>query len=67
MKKILNFIDGVFVEPKTGNFLQSFNPAYGEPHLLVADSGAEDVADAVHAAQRVFPEWAGLEPGERSR
>ena len=66
MKKILNFIDGTFTQPKTGKFLESFNPALGEPHLLVADSGAEDVADAVQSAQRVFPEWAGLEPGERS-
>lgn len=67
MKKLLNFIDGEFAAPVAGKFLESFNPARGEPHLLVADSGADDIAMAVKAARRAFPEWSGLEAGERSR
>lgn len=67
MKRLLNYIDGEFVKPQSGEFLESFNPSTGEAHLLIADSGAADIDHAVQAARRAFPEWSGLEVAERSR
>lgn len=67
MKRLLNYIDGEFVQPLNGEFMESFNPSTGEAHLLVADSGADDIDRAVQAAHRSFPEWSGLEAPQRSR
>ena len=66
MKKLLNFIDGQFVEPTSGWFLESMNPAEGRPHLLVADSNESDVDNAVQAAKRAFPAWSALKVEERA-
>lgn len=51
--KLQNFIDGKFVDPRNGQYLDSFNPATGKAFLLVPDSDAEDVNDAVSAAKKV--------------
>lgn len=67
MKRILNFIGGRFVEPSTARFLDSHNPATGEVHLAVADSGSDDVNAAVRAARAAFPAWSETAPGERAR
>jgi len=53
MQQLLNHIDGQFVPPKAGKFLESFNPATGKPFLLVPDSGEEDIDAAVVAAKQV--------------
>ena len=37
------FIDGEFVEPKTGKWFTTINPATEEPLAEVADAGPEDV------------------------
>ena len=52
MQKVQNFIDGQFVE--CGGHLDSYNPATGQVHLLVPDSGEEEVEKAVQAALRAF-------------
>lgn len=52
MEKLLNFIDGEFVA--TSDHLDSYNPATGEVHLHIPDSGEEDVEKAVQAALRAF-------------
>lgn len=67
MKKLLNFIDGEFVEPQGGAYLESFNPALGEPHLLVSDSDERDVETAVQAARRAFQEWSKVSDDVRAR
>ena len=67
MKKLTNFIDGAFLEPQSGKWLESFNPAIGEAHIQVADSNASDVDAAVAAAKRAFPKWSATSVGERSR
>ncbi len=52
MQALENFIDGRFV-PCTRH-IESYNPAVGEVHLKVPDSGEEEVQKAVEAAQRAF-------------
>ena len=52
VEKLKNFIDGEFVG--CDGYLDSYNPATGEVHLQVPDSGEEDVEKAVQAALRAF-------------
>jgi aminomuconate-semialdehyde/2-hydroxymuconate-6-semialdehyde dehydrogenase len=67
MKKILNFIGGKFVEPKTRRYLKSFNPATGEAHLEVSASDERDISDAVASANGAFASWSKLPAGERTK
>jgi len=66
MKKILNYIDGEFVEPKSNDFLDNYNPATGEVYSLIPDSDKKDVEQAVNAAKAAFPSWSALTRDERS-
>jgi aminomuconate-semialdehyde/2-hydroxymuconate-6-semialdehyde dehydrogenase len=66
MTKILNFIDGRFVEPVDGNYLDNIEPATGEPYSQVADSDARDVELAVAAAEKAFPDWSRTPAADRS-
>jgi aminomuconate-semialdehyde/2-hydroxymuconate-6-semialdehyde dehydrogenase len=67
MTKIRNFIDGQFVEPVGGKYLDNIEPATGKPYSQVPDSEAQDVELAVAAADRAFPDWAKTPTAERSR
>jgi len=67
MRSLANFIDGRFVPPLTGEYLDSFNPATGLVHLKVPSSDARDVNDAVAAARRAFASWAATPDAERAR
>jgi aminomuconate-semialdehyde/2-hydroxymuconate-6-semialdehyde dehydrogenase len=64
--KIPNFIDGKFVEPKSGKYLDNIEPATGKPYSQVADSGKEDVDLAVAAAEKAFADWSKKPAAERS-
>lgn len=65
--QIRNFIDGTFVEPKSGKFLDNIEPATGKPYSQVADSGPEDVDLAVRAAEAAFVDWSKKPAAERSK
>jgi len=65
--RILNFIDGKFVEPVSGKHLDNIEPATGKPYSQVADSGKEDVELAVTAAEKAFPDWSKKPAAERSK
>jgi len=54
---IRNFIDGEFVEPVSGNYLDNIEPATGKPYSQVADSDSRDVELAVTAAEKAFAAW----------
>jgi aminomuconate-semialdehyde/2-hydroxymuconate-6-semialdehyde dehydrogenase len=66
MTKILNFIDGQFVEPLGGKYLDNIEPATGKPYSQVADSDARDVELAVAAAEKAFPDWSKTPAADRS-
>ena len=66
-EKIENFIDGQFVEPLGGRYLDNVEPATGKAYSQVADSDARDVDLAVAAAERAFIEWSGISGADRSR
>ena len=52
--KIRNFIDGQFVEPVGGKYLDNIEPATGKPYSQVPDSEAADVELAVAAADKAL-------------
>src|SRR3982751_470156 len=66
LPKIKNFIDGKFVEPTGGKYLDNIEPATGKPYSQVADSGKEDVDLAVAAAGNAFAGWSKNPAPERS-
>ncbi|MBI3410852.1 MAG: aldehyde dehydrogenase [Planctomycetes bacterium] len=67
MLHITSFIDGKFVPPISGQFLDNVDPAAGTVYSKVPDSDARDVDAAVKAAQAAFPGWAATPAAERSR
>src|SRR6202035_1865565 len=67
LARIRNFIDGQFVEPLSGKYLDNIEPATGRPYSQGADSDAHDVGVAVAAAEKAFTEWSKKTAGERSR
>ena len=52
-----NYINGAWVDARSGAAMESVNPATGEILGLVQRSGPEDVDDAVRAAATAFPAW----------
>src|SRR5438270_1481769 len=65
--QIKNFIDGKFVEPTSGKYLDNVEPATGKPYSQVADSGKEDVDLAVAAAEKAFADWSKTPAQKRSQ
>jgi len=61
------WIDGREVPARSGETLETMNPATGEVLAELARGRAEDVDDAVAAARRAFPVWSGMELYERTK
>ncbi|MEM0999542.1 MAG: aldehyde dehydrogenase [Bacteroidota bacterium] len=66
MYKILNYIDGELREPETGGWIDNYEPATGKVYSLIPDSDERDVAHAVAAARRAFPQWSTRSVAGRS-
>jgi aminomuconate-semialdehyde/2-hydroxymuconate-6-semialdehyde dehydrogenase len=64
--RIQNFIDGDFVAPIGGRYLDNIEPATGKPYSQVADSDSRDVDLAVAAAEKAFADWSKKPAAERS-
>ncbi|HEX8899120.1 MAG TPA: aldehyde dehydrogenase family protein, partial [Chthoniobacterales bacterium] len=65
--RIRNFINGQFVEPVGGKYLDNIEPATGKPYSLVPDSDARDIELTVAAADKAFPAWSKTAAADRSR
>src|SRR5216110_3988321 len=65
-EKIQNFIDGQFVEPLGGRYLDNVEPATGKAYSQVADSDTRDVDLAVAAAEKAFAGWSQTSAADRS-
>jgi aldehyde dehydrogenase (NAD+) len=62
------FINGEFVEPKTGKYFDSINPANEQKIAEIALAGREDVDAAYAAAQRAFETtWGRMLGRERAK
>ena len=66
LERIKNFVDGEFVEPVGGNYLDNIEPATGKPYSQVPDSDGRDVELAVLAAEKAFEDWSQKPAAERS-
>lgn len=60
-----HFIDGGFTAP--GTTFETRNPATGEALAQLTQASAAEVADAVAAARRAQPDWAGAGGKRRAR
>jgi aldehyde dehydrogenase (NAD+) len=62
------FINGEFVEPRSGKRFVTINPATEEPLAQVAEAGPEDVALAVDAARDAYEHrWRDVPGSERAK
>jgi len=63
------FIDGAFVDAKSGKTFDVFNPATGDVLARVAEGDAADIDLAVAAARRAFESgpWRSMSPSQRAR
>ncbi|MEQ9063514.1 MAG: aldehyde dehydrogenase [Vicingaceae bacterium] len=66
MEKIFNYIDGKLVEPLGGKYIDNYEPATGKVYSLIPDSDADDVENAVLAAEKAFPAWSTMTADKRS-
>lgn len=62
------YIDGKMVEPSSGRYFKTVNPATEETLAEVAEANAEDVDRAVQAARKAYEKtWSKLSGRERGR
>ncbi|HEV8122263.1 MAG TPA: aldehyde dehydrogenase family protein [Candidatus Polarisedimenticolia bacterium] len=63
------YIDGQWVDAKSGATFKTINPATEEPLTEVAEGGALDIDLAVKAARRAYDTgpWAKMSPSDRGR
>eukprot|EP00484_Ammonia_sp_Unknown_P029090 CAMPEP_0197049408 /NCGR_PEP_ID=MMETSP1384-20130603/24558_1 /TAXON_ID=29189 /ORGANISM="Ammonia sp." /LENGTH=486 /DNA_ID=CAMNT_0042481675 /DNA_START=92 /DNA_END=1552 /DNA_ORIENTATION=+ len=66
MEKLSNYINGRFVAPSTGKYIENFNPATDKLNNLIPDSDSRDVEAAIQAARAALPEWSKLHFKERA-
>ncbi|RNF35897.1 aldehyde dehydrogenase [Paracoccus methylarcula] len=61
------FIDGKFVDARSGRTFDSINPATGEVLTAVAECASADIDLAVAAGRRAFEDgrWSRMAPGDR--
>lgn len=59
MSKLQNFIDGSFVDPIDGRYIENVNPVNGTTISMIPESSAADIDRAVIAANQSLtrPDW----------
>lgn len=62
------FIGGKFIEPKSGKYFATINPATAEPLAEIAEGNDQDVDLAVRTARRAYEQvWSKISGKERGR
>ncbi|MER7364295.1 gamma-aminobutyraldehyde dehydrogenase [Nonomuraea wenchangensis] len=64
--RLQNFVNGEFVDAKSGRFSDIIDPCTGEAYVQAPISGIEDVDAAYAAASAAFDSWGRTTPGERA-
>lgn len=65
MQLLHNYINGAFVPPQAGQYLDNYNPATGQVFSQLPASDADDVEAAIAAAEAAFPAWSMTAPETR--
>lgn len=63
---LTNFINGKFIKPINGKYIETYNPATGRVWGRVPDSNKDDVDHAVESAQLAFKSWSKTPRSQRS-
>lgn len=66
MITIKNYINGELVAPKSGNYIDNYNPAIGKVYSQIPDSDAADIKAAQEAAEAAKEMWANTPIQQRS-
>ena len=56
-KKLKYFVNGEFVESKTGKYMECYDPSIGEVIALAPQCTQDEVESAINAAKAAFPGW----------
>ena len=67
MEKLANFINGKFIQPKSEEYIDVFEPATGQVYSKVPNSSSADINVAFQAANAAFPGWSQLTVTDRSK
>jgi malonate-semialdehyde dehydrogenase (acetylating) / methylmalonate-semialdehyde dehydrogenase len=67
MRTLIHFIDGEHFGGASERFGDVFDPATGEVRARVPLASRSDLRQAVDAAVKILPQWAGLNPQRRAR
>ncbi len=69
MKTFKYFVNNQFVQPQSGQYIDSENPATGEVWAQIPNCGESDVNRAVEAAKAAFydGQWGKMMPAQRGR
>ncbi|QIE47776.1 aldehyde dehydrogenase (plasmid) [Pseudohalocynthiibacter aestuariivivens] len=66
LPKLSMYIDGAFVAPASGEYIETIDPFTAKPWALIPRGNAEDADRAVQAAHRAFNgPWRSMHPTER--
>src|SRR3989344_1388692 len=65
--KFEHFINGVWREPRQGDYLETINPGNREVLAKVARGTEKDVEAAVKAAKKAFDSWRNVSGHERAK
>ena len=63
--KLSNFINGQFIAPVNGQYLDNFQPSTGLKYGEIPDSDKADVVLAVEAAKKAQPAWSNTPAEEK--
>ena len=66
MKEIKNYINGKFLAPVSGDYLDNIDPSRGKVYSKIPNSTKADIDLAVDAAENAFPAWSNMPKDERS-
>lgn len=67
MDKILNYINGEFIESVDKGWINNVDPSIGKVYSLIPDSKDKDVEQAVEAAELAFDNWSNSSIDYRSK
>lgn len=67
MDKILNYINGEFIESVEKGWINNVDPSIGKVYSLIPDSEDKDVEQAVQAAELAFDNWSNSSIDYRSK
>lgn len=67
MQHLQNYINGQFVPPISGQYLENYEPATGQIYSLIPDSDERDVENAFQAAEKAFEGWSNTPKEERAQ